>query len=124
MPTNRCRISIPIERAQPWEAPALSALAFGSKGHWGYPQAWIDEWRAVLTLEPVFIAAHETFAGRREGRTVGFYALAAEHNQINLVHFWILPEAMGQGIGRTLFAHAIERVKALGFRELQIESDP
>jgi GNAT superfamily N-acetyltransferase len=31
---------------------------------------------------------------------------------------------MGRGIGRSLFIHALGRAKELGFRELEIESDP
>ena len=31
---------------------------------------------------------------------------------------------MGRGVGRSLFLHALERTRALGFRALEIESDP
>jgi hypothetical protein len=31
---------------------------------------------------------------------------------------------MGQGIGRSLFLHAVDRAKHLGFKKLEIESDP
>jgi GNAT superfamily N-acetyltransferase len=37
---------------------------------------------------------------------------------------WVLPNAMGKGVGRSLFIHALDRAKALGFRKLEIESDP
>jgi GNAT superfamily N-acetyltransferase len=33
-------------------------------------------------------------------------------------------DSMNQGIGRSLFAHAAERARALGFRTMEIESDP
>ena len=44
--------------------------------------------------------------------------------RMDLLHLWVLPEAMGRGAGRSLFSHAIERTRHLGFRELEIESDP
>jgi predicted N-acetyltransferase YhbS len=31
---------------------------------------------------------------------------------------------MGRGVGRALFAHAIKRARASGFRAVEIESDP
>ena len=31
---------------------------------------------------------------------------------------------MGQGVGRALFIHALARSRALGFKNLEIESDP
>lgn len=40
------------------------------------------------------------------------------------MHFWVLPDWMGCGIGRGMFLHAVERARAQGFREFQIESDP
>jgi GNAT superfamily N-acetyltransferase len=36
----------------------------------------------------------------------------------------VLPDAMGRGVGRSLFLHALERARELGCRELEIESDP
>ena len=36
----------------------------------------------------------------------------------------MFPNAMNQGVGRALFAHAVERGKALGYRAMEIESDP
>ncbi len=44
--------------------------------------------------------------------------------RMDLLHLWVLPEAMGRGVGRSLFSHALERARILGFRELEIESDP
>ena len=44
--------------------------------------------------------------------------------RMDLLHLWVLPEAMGRGVGRSLFRHALERARILGFRELEIESDP
>ena len=44
--------------------------------------------------------------------------------RMDLLHLWVLPEAMRRGVGRSLFSHALERARNLGFRELEIESDP
>jgi Predicted acetyltransferase len=39
-------------------------------------------------------------------------------------HLWVLPNAMGQGVGRALFTHAVQRAKAFGVEAIEIECDP
>jgi GNAT superfamily N-acetyltransferase len=113
-----------IVRAKPEDAAALTDIAFAAKRHWGYPEKWIEAWRAALTIRPAFIASRETYAAIIEGRTVGFYALGRKEGRLDLLQMWVLPEAMGRGVGRALFIHGIGRMKELGIRELRIVSDP
>jgi len=113
-----------IVPAKPEDAETLTAIAFAAKGHWGYSQRWMESWRDVLTIQPEFIASHDTYAAIVDDRIVAFYALARKGSKLELLHLWVLPETMGVGVGRSLFLHALERAKALGFRELEIESDP
>jgi GNAT superfamily N-acetyltransferase len=113
-----------IVRAKPDDAAELTEIAFAAKRHWGYPEAWIESWRDALTVQPEFIASHETCAAILDGRTVGFYALGRRDDRLDLLHLWVLPDAMGQGVGRSLFLHGLERAKEIGCQELEIESDP
>lgn len=106
------------------DAARLTEIAFAAKRHWGYPERWMESWRDVLTVTPEFIAGHETHAAVVDGQMVGFYALLGKEGKLHLMHLWVLPHWMGRGVGRSLFHHALERRKALGFRELEIESDP
>lgn len=115
---------IQIRAARPDEAGRMTEIAFAGKRHWGYPQNWMKSWRGILTVTSEFIASHETFSAVIDDQSVGFYALRQKGARLDLLHLWVLPEWMGRGIGRSLFRHALERVKALGFRELEIESDP
>jgi ribosomal protein S18 acetylase RimI-like enzyme len=110
--------------ARPENAEALTAIAFAAKRYWGYPERWIERWREQLTMRPEFIVQHETYAAVIGDRLMGFYALGQSGNRSELLHLWVLPDAMGRGIGRALFLHAVERVKASGGTELLIESDP
>jgi ribosomal protein S18 acetylase RimI-like enzyme len=113
-----------IKAARPEEAVRLTEIAFAAKRHWGYPENWMKSWREILTVTPDFIATHETFSAVIDDQSVGFYALRQKGTRLDLLHLWVLPKWMRRGIGRSLFCHALERVKALGFRELEIESDP
>jgi GNAT superfamily N-acetyltransferase len=115
---------VQIIRAEPTDAPSLSAIAFAAKSHWGYPAHWLERWRHQLTISPEFIATNETFVARIDRRIVGFSALVAADAGMSLEHLWVLPEEMGQGVGRRLFTYAVARATARGASCLTIESDP
>jgi GNAT superfamily N-acetyltransferase len=113
-----------IRRAKPEDAAILTEIAFAAKRHWGYPERWIQNWKHILTVQAEFIAKHETFIAYADGQSAGFYALARGPGRILLEHFWVVPKAMGHGVGRALFSHAVQQAKAMGFEAIEIESDP
>ncbi len=113
-----------IVSAKPEDAEALTEIAYAAKRHWGYPERWIERWRETLTIRAEFIAANVASCAMEDGRAVGFYLLASESDGLHLDHLWIAPSAMGRGIGRALFAHAVEETRKLGHRTLKIEADP
>ena len=113
-----------IVRVKPQDADALTEIAFAAKRHWGYPERWIQNWRDILTMRPEFIAANVTYGAMENARAVGFYLLTNESDGLHLDHLWIEPRAMGRGIGRALFEHALEQTRRLGHRTLKIEADP
>src|ERR1700722_12488013 len=100
-----------IVKAKPDDAATLTDIALAAKRHWGYPERWIQNWRTILTIDPEFISRHEIYTAVVNSRIVGFYSLCHDNGHLHLKHMWVLPEMMRQGIGRSLFAHAIERVK-------------
>ena len=117
-------VEIAIERALPAHAHTLTRLAHAAKRHWSYPEAHIALWKDALTLTPEFIARHPVYGARAGSDTVAFYAVTGEGPTRVLEHFWVEPAHIGTGIGRRLFAHATERLRAEGVTTLRIESDP
>ena len=113
-----------IVRAKPQDADALTEIAHAAKRHWGYSERWIQCWRDILTMRPEFIAANVTYSAMEDCRVVGFYLLTNESDGLHLDHLWIAPDAMGRGIGRALFEHALDQTRSLGHRTLKIEADP
>jgi ribosomal protein S18 acetylase RimI-like enzyme len=55
---------------------------------------------------------------------VGFYTLEERNGNAWLENLWILPEYIGQGVGKQLFLHAAELSRQRGYRRLQLEADP
>ncbi len=113
-----------IRSAKPSDAMTLTAIAFAAKGHWGYPERWMEHWRDALTITPGFIVSHEIHVAVTDNRLIGFYALSPLEDILDLQHLWVLPDWMGRGVGRLLFFHALKRAKALHHGQLRIESDP
>ena len=54
---------------------------------------------------------------------MGFYSLTTRPRP-DLNHLWVLPNAMGRGIGRALFEHAVTQARMLGLTSFEIEADP
>ena len=113
-----------IARAGPDDASVLTAAAHESKETWGYPRGWIESWIEQLTLTPEYIRRHEVFAGRIGTTLAGFYALVDQDAEWCLDHFWVRPAYLRQGVGRRLFAHAIDRIRHTRPSRLVIDSDP
>lgn len=113
-----------IVRAKPEDADALTAIAHAAKRHWGYPESWIAAWREILTMQPEFISENVAWCAVEQERVVGFYVLTTEDDGIHLDHLWVLPEAMGRGIGRALFQHAAAEARRARSDSIKIEADP
>jgi GNAT superfamily N-acetyltransferase len=117
-------VATTIERACLSDAETLTRVAHAAKRHWGYTEADMERWHDGLTVTPDFIARHAVYRVTVAGDTAGFYAVTGEGGARMLEHFWVAPSHIGTGIGRRLFAHATEHLRAAGVRTVRIESDP
>jgi GNAT superfamily N-acetyltransferase len=117
-------MSIEIRRANPDHAEILTQIAHTAKRHWGYPERWIEAWKDELTLTPGFIAANPVYGAFEGEAPLGFYALQLGDSTAALEHMWVLPDHLGNEIGRQLFEHAARTAIRIGARRLEILSDP
>jgi GNAT superfamily N-acetyltransferase len=116
---------VSIRPAVPADAEALTALALAGKRYWGYPDAWLEAWRGLLTITPDYVAANVVFCAEdAAGRLAGFYALERDGDRFRLDNLFLAPALIGHGLGRRLFEHAVQAARALGAVELLIEADP
>lgn len=112
-----------IARALPKHSQSLTEITIAAKRHWNYPERWIQLWLPALTISPEYIAAHETWMLVMDDKPVAYYSLV-ENDGLWLDNLWVLPGFMGKGLGRQLFAHALERSRQRGASILKIEADP
>jgi GNAT superfamily N-acetyltransferase len=117
-----------VRRCTAADADVLTEIAHGAKRHWGYPEAYIRLWAGDLTLTPEFVVRHPVYAAVDGATILGVYALAPEEagegGEFEVEHLWVVPEAMGRGVGRMLFEHACTVARERGARTLRIVSDP
>lgn len=114
-----------IRHAVPEDAPVLSEVAFRSKGHWGYDAAFLESCRVDLTVTPREIATSPVYVHEGEAGITGFYRLLPLNAEVvELDSLFLDPSAIGQGIGRLLWNHAIATATAAGYSDMLIHSDP
>ena len=113
-----------VLRATTEQAGELTTITIAAKRHWNYPEKWIQIWLPLLTVTTEYIRENETWAAVQNDRCIAYYSLKNDDGFIWLDNLWVLPGFMGQGIGRELFQHALERSRACGAFVLRIESDP
>jgi len=124
--TERARRRNPsgIRRAREDEAVALSELALRSKAMWGYTPEFVEACRDALTITPKEIRDTPVYVHDGDAGVDGFYGLAGEPPRATLEYLFVEPEATRRGVGRKLLGHAVAKACGLGFRELEVESDP
>jgi GNAT superfamily N-acetyltransferase len=116
--------ALQVQAGRKDEAGRLTELALRSKGHWGYDQAFLDACRAELTLTPQDVEVQRVTVAERDGHLVGFYALAGQPPEGTLEDLFVEPDHIGTGVGRTLWEHAIDMARTLGFQRVTLEADP
>jgi GNAT superfamily N-acetyltransferase len=117
-------MTLQIAQARVEHANLLTEIAISAKRHWNYPERWIELWTPSLTISPSYILQNETWIAIVDTKPVGFYSLHKNSESLWLDNLWVLPDSMGQGIGKKLFKHALERSRVLGVSNLKIEADP
>ena len=114
-----------IRPVKPEEAEILSQIAITAKRHWNYPEQWMKLWIPQLRFGPAYFEANESWAAESADHTViAFYTLQDRDGIAWLENIWVLPEYMGQGIGKDLFTDALSRARALGYKILRLEAEP
>lgn len=115
-----------LRAARPEECATLSALALRSKAYWGYDPRFIQACRDELAVSPAGIAAGRVVVLVEAGSPLGFYALdpGERRDEAELSLLFVEPAAIGRGLGRALWDHAVAKARTQGLRRLKILSDP
>ena len=116
--------SYSIRRALSNESELLTEIAFKSKAYWGYDAEYMDKCQNDLIIHPEELDEYIVNALEVNQEAVGFYELRGIIPEANLFWLFLDPKAIGQGFGRTLWQHANQTAKDIGYKYLNIKSDP
>ncbi|WP_231618854.1 GNAT family N-acetyltransferase [Nonomuraea sp. SBT364] len=113
-------MAVRLRAARAGEAERLSGLAVRSKAYWGYDETFREE----LRLRPEEVAARRVTVAEGDGRVLGFVTVEGEPPDGELGMLFVEPDAIGGGVGRALYRHALREAGRIGFTRLAIEADP
>ncbi|UFU07471.1 GNAT family N-acetyltransferase [Ruania halotolerans] len=116
--------ALQMRSARTDEASALSALALRSKGHWGYPQDFLDACREELTITPERCDSEVVTVALLEDRIAGFYTVDGSPPEGELGALFVDLDLIGSGVGGSLLRHALASAASRGFRRLVLDADP
>lgn len=114
---------IPLRRAEPADAEALSALALRSKAHWGYDEGFMERCRPLLAVSAAYVRENDVIVAIPADGIVGFCSIVAGPDEVELDMLFVEPAWIGRGVGRALLEHALARAAGTA-RRMVVESDP
>lgn len=113
-----------LRAAEPHEAADITALALRSKAYWGYDREFLDAVRELLVVTPEQVRDDGVVVADRNGSLLGYYRLDGEPPEGELADLFVEPDAIGTGLGRRLWVHALTAARERGFHSLKLEADP
>jgi N-acetylglutamate synthase-like GNAT family acetyltransferase len=130
---NTCSADFSLSPALASDYKKLSELALCSKAYWGYDQEFLDKCQQELSYSEAqidslkfnfVVATHSTHTlGQRE--IIGFYAIDFSYKpNPELEALFVLPNKIGQGVGKALIKAALIDAKKQGSTTLAIQGDP
>ena len=81
-------------------------------------------WKDEMVITPEYVSQELVYCADSGADVLGFYSVESRPEFWEFENFWVLPCAMGKGIGKRLFDHAINLVRNYEGKRLRIVSDP
>ncbi len=111
--------------AEQKDLDALNDLLKISKGYWGYPDSFMTAFMKNLSLTADVFETSTIVMVYIDDKLGGFYSFTQNEDQeIELAHFYLHPDFMGQGWGRKIWNFACETAHQNGWKEFLVWSDP
>ncbi len=101
----------------------LNTISFRSKGHWGYGQELLDQWKDQLTIREQQFQDQQMLVAMWDDLPIGFCSIAENQENYEILHLWVLPEYIGQGYGKKLLQTTIKRFAKRSV-PIIVEADP
>lgn len=112
-----------VVKASKNDLSVLNEISIESKMHWNYPQEWMEKWKDDLIITKEEFEGQEIFKMENSGDIIGFCSIMEKKDAYEVMHLWIKPSFIGQGIGRRLLTETMAEVVTTR-KEILVISDP
>lgn len=103
----------------------LTKITKQSKAYWQYSKELMLHWNDELTITPIYIQHNKVFKLVTGNEPIGYYSyVEVAENTIRLDNLFLLPEYIGQGLGRVLMNDFLDHIKKNKIEKVLLESDP
>ncbi|MEL1243028.1 GNAT family N-acetyltransferase [Flavobacterium sp. DGU11] len=114
-----------IERAIPSDHTTLTVITKQSKAYWGYSTEQMEDWNALLTITPDYLANNEAWKLVSGGEIIGYYSIfEIDPQSLKLDNLFILPEFIGKGLGKKLMDNVFEKAALNNYSSITLDADP
>lgn len=123
------QVDFEVREVDASEAQQLTQLAHLAKAYWGYSPRFMEAFDDELTIKDEDLGNDRYLfrVGTCDGKICGFYTLDRESEadgSIEMSALFVEPTAIGKGLGKRLFDHAVQQAKSQGASSMMIHSDP
>ena len=105
------------------DLPTLNQISWQSKGFWGYPAEWMEQWRDDLTITEEILQQQSVLLAVEAQRIIGFCIISESSEYYELEHLWLLPQYIGKGYGKRLLEQSLSKF-ATAPKPVQVVADP
>jgi len=124
-----------LRKAKGNENKTLTDISFAAKRYWDYPDEYFDVWQDELTVSEAYIEDNVVFVVENESVSIAYYSIIEVEEDffagetkvekgVWLEHMFVLPQYIGKGIGKAMYAHMQQQCRDNGVVEIRIFSDP
>jgi len=114
-----------IEKASTKDHEILTEITKKSKAYWGYSEEQILKWSNNLTITQDYLKDNDVFKLINDNKIVGYYSYMIEKEKnVILDNLFVLPEYIGNGLGKYLMTDFLNRMKENQIRKITLDSEP
>lgn len=92
-------------KAKEEDLKVLNQLMIASEGYWGFDAKYLENFKKQYAIDGAYIRNHWCYILKEDNVIKGFYGFSFHSNELE--YLYVLPDCMGQGIGRRLWQHML-----------------
>lgn len=114
-----------LHKATEKDIPLLNQLIREGKGYWGYPENGLERFFQTFGIaNGTYFEKGFGFLAETEDQVMGYILFKFQEDRLELDHFGLDTQFIGQGYGRPLWDHTVMIAQAEGWKEFMFWADP